>query len=177
MDFLDKLSFAGLVPVIAINDAEDAVPLCRALAEGGLPVAFSAEISCNSPFAYKTPVSYTVITTGGDDYLRINYPAMTNNVFYPVIDISLTNATYIRFVNTDDRGRAMLIDDIPSGGSISIHIDCQNQIITASDGYNLYPGFNMKFLRLVPGDNDIHITTDGAAEVSMTCEYPVNIGA
>ncbi len=39
MDFLDKLSFAGLVPVIAINDAEDAVPLCRALAEGGLPVA------------------------------------------------------------------------------------------------------------------------------------------
>ncbi len=39
MDFLDKLSLAGLVPVIAINDAEDAVPLCRALAEGGLPVA------------------------------------------------------------------------------------------------------------------------------------------
>jgi len=39
MDFLDKLSLAGLVPVIAINNAEDAVPLCRALAEGGLPVA------------------------------------------------------------------------------------------------------------------------------------------
>ena len=39
MDILEKLSLAGLVPVIAINDAEDAVPLCRALAEGGLPVA------------------------------------------------------------------------------------------------------------------------------------------
>lgn len=39
MDFLDKLSLAGLVPVIAINDAEDAVPLCKALADGGLPVA------------------------------------------------------------------------------------------------------------------------------------------
>ena len=39
MSFLDKLSLAGLVPVIAINDAEDAVPLCRALSEGGLPVA------------------------------------------------------------------------------------------------------------------------------------------
>ncbi len=39
MDFLDKLSLAGLVPVIAINDAEDAVPLCRALSDGGLPVA------------------------------------------------------------------------------------------------------------------------------------------
>ena len=39
MDFLSQLSLAGLVPVIAINDAEDAVPLCRALSEGGLPVA------------------------------------------------------------------------------------------------------------------------------------------
>ena len=39
MDFLDKLSLAGLVPVIAIDDAEDAVPLCKALADGGLPVA------------------------------------------------------------------------------------------------------------------------------------------
>ena len=27
MEFLEKLSLAGLVPVIAINDAEDAVPL------------------------------------------------------------------------------------------------------------------------------------------------------
>lgn len=39
MEFLEKLSLAGLVPVIAINDADDAVPLCKALAEGGLPVA------------------------------------------------------------------------------------------------------------------------------------------
>ena len=39
MNFLDQLSLAGLVPVIAINNAEDAVPLCKALADGGLPVA------------------------------------------------------------------------------------------------------------------------------------------
>ena len=39
MDILEKLSLAGLVPVIKVDDAADAVPLCRALAEGGLPVA------------------------------------------------------------------------------------------------------------------------------------------
>lgn len=39
MDFLEKLSLAGLVPVIKIDDAADAVPLCKALADGGLPVA------------------------------------------------------------------------------------------------------------------------------------------
>ena len=36
---LDTLKLAGLVPVIKVKRAEDAVPLCRALAEGGLPVA------------------------------------------------------------------------------------------------------------------------------------------
>ncbi len=39
MKVLEKISKAGLVPVIKVDRAEDAVPLCRALAEGGLPVA------------------------------------------------------------------------------------------------------------------------------------------
>lgn len=36
---IQKLSLAGLVPVIKVEDATDAVPLCRALSDGGLPVA------------------------------------------------------------------------------------------------------------------------------------------
>ena len=36
---IEKLSMAGIVPVIKVEDAADAVPLCRALADGGLPVA------------------------------------------------------------------------------------------------------------------------------------------
>ena len=36
---LDQLSLAGLIPVIKVERAEDAVPLCRALEKGGLPVA------------------------------------------------------------------------------------------------------------------------------------------
>ena len=39
MDMMEKLSLAGLVPVIKVEDAADAVPLCRALSKGGLPVA------------------------------------------------------------------------------------------------------------------------------------------
>lgn len=39
MDMLKKLSLAGIVPVIKVEDAADAVPLCRALSDGGLPVA------------------------------------------------------------------------------------------------------------------------------------------
>lgn len=39
MEMLEKLSLAGIVPVIKVDDVADAVPLCRALAQGGLPVA------------------------------------------------------------------------------------------------------------------------------------------
>ena len=39
MDMLKQLSLAGLVPVIKVKNAEDAVPLCTALKNGGLPVA------------------------------------------------------------------------------------------------------------------------------------------
>ena len=39
MDMLTQLSLAGIVPVIKIDDAASAVPLCQALADGGLPVA------------------------------------------------------------------------------------------------------------------------------------------
>ena len=39
MDMLEQLSLAGMVPVIKVEDAADAVPLCKALSDGGLPVA------------------------------------------------------------------------------------------------------------------------------------------
>jgi 2-dehydro-3-deoxyphosphogluconate aldolase/(4S)-4-hydroxy-2-oxoglutarate aldolase len=39
MDICKKIEALGIVPVVVLNDADDAVPLCKALAEGGLPVA------------------------------------------------------------------------------------------------------------------------------------------
>ncbi len=39
MDMIQKFASLGIVPVIKLNDPADAVPLCRALAKGGLPVA------------------------------------------------------------------------------------------------------------------------------------------
>ena len=39
MDVMKQLSLIGIVPVIAINDAADAVPLAKALMDGGLPCA------------------------------------------------------------------------------------------------------------------------------------------
>lgn len=39
MEVLKEIAMHGIVPVIKVNHADDAVPLCSALAHGGLPVA------------------------------------------------------------------------------------------------------------------------------------------
>ena len=39
MDMLEKIAQLGIIPVIKLNDPADAVPLCRALMNAGLPVA------------------------------------------------------------------------------------------------------------------------------------------
>ena len=56
MEIINELSKIGIVPVIAINDAADAVPLCKALAEGGLPCA---EITFRTACA-KEAIEYAV---------------------------------------------------------------------------------------------------------------------
>ena len=152
----------------------------KLIADGGLPTAFSAEITCDSPFAYKEPVTSSVAMGGSAVIFTMNNQSSLNGYYYPVFTAVLTGASYIQLVNESDGNRMMRLgttqNPIPSG-RIVITIDCLNQIITANTGYNLYPGFNMKFLRLVPGTNTITITTDGTGTLDATCEYPVNIGA
>ena len=48
MDVLNKIASYGVVPVIVIEDAKDALPLADALIDGGLPIA---EITLRTPAA------------------------------------------------------------------------------------------------------------------------------
>lgn len=49
-DLMKTLGNIGIIPVFSVDDAEDAVPICRALVEGGLP---AAEILFRTPEAEK----------------------------------------------------------------------------------------------------------------------------
>ena len=53
MDILESLSLAGLVPIIKVEDAQDAVPLCQAIMAGGLPVAEITFRTAAAPDAIK----------------------------------------------------------------------------------------------------------------------------
>ena len=43
MDVIKQLSLVGLVPVIKVEDAGDAVPLCRALAAGDQNIVINVQ--------------------------------------------------------------------------------------------------------------------------------------
>ena len=80
----------------------------------------------------------------------------------------------ISIQNLSDNNRTFQFKALPGGNSLTIYVDNKNQVITDSMDLNLYPYFNMKFMRLVKGDNLLKIT--GNAEVKFICEFPVNIG-
>ena len=80
----------------------------------------------------------------------------------------------ISIQNLSDNNRTFQFKELPGGNSLTIYVDNKNQVITDSMDLNLYPYFNMKFMRLVKGDNLLKIT--GNAEVKFICEFPVNIG-
>ena len=77
---LERLGEIRIVPVIALEDAAQAAPLARALAEGGLP---AAEVTFRTPAAEEalrritaTPAAGTALTTMIRDGSRRTAPAI-----------------------------------------------------------------------------------------------------
>ena len=58
-EILQQIGAFGLVPMIKIDQAKDAVPLAKALSDGGLPVAEISQvtINCVLPPKIETPTA------------------------------------------------------------------------------------------------------------------------
>lgn len=140
---------------------------------GDMPWAFSCKVSCDSPFAYTLPETYTCTVNGEADFDLFNRSSYSG--FYkPYITITLQGGDSISIKNLSDNGRVFAFSGLPSPGSMEIYVDNHNQIITNSMDLNLYPYFNMRFLRLIRGNNRLQLS--GNAVVTFTCAFPVNIG-
>lgn len=140
---------------------------------GDMPWAFSCKVSCDSPFAYTVPEEYVYAVNGSSTISFFNRSSY-NGYFRPVIEISGMNGGDICIKNITDNGRTLQLSAVPVSESAVIRIDNKNQIITSSEDINIYPYCNMKFLRLLRGDNILEIS--GNAQVKFICEFPVNIG-
>lgn len=140
---------------------------------GDMPWAFSCKVSCDSPFAYLIPEEYSYTVDGEQEVILFNRSS-ANGYYRPNMEIAINGGNSILIENLSDGGRTFKFTALPGGSSLKIYVDNKNQVITNNMDLNLYPCFNMRFMRLVRGDNKLKITGD--ATVKFICEFPVNIG-
>lgn len=140
--------------------------------------AYKCTVHCDSPYAYTLPEITTVaLGDAADIYSRANI----NDYYYPKIQVELTSTGTNGFAlyNEFDSNRKLIFAGLPSSVT-SVTIDCENKVITDNTGgLNLYKYCtSYYFPRLVDGWN--HFVTAGDSGVSgtvtVTCEYPINIG-
>lgn len=145
----------------------------KLITNGDYPWAFSCKVSCDSPFAYTFPEEYDYRITGAQR-IRFWNKSSYNGYFRPTLQIALKNGSDFSITNEDDGNRLFKFTGLPGAGSLVITVDNKNQVITCNTGADLYPYFNMRFFRLVRGDNYLEVKGDVALKI--ICEFPANIG-
>lgn len=136
--------------------------------------AFQCTVHCDSPYAYLTRKTFRFDVDGSSDVI-IDNSSTANIAYYPIVDIQLDGNKTVSVVNHSDGDRTFSLSNFPDANA-SIHVDGGHGIITAGDSgvLNPYKYFNFTFPRLVPGRNNL--TINGKCTVTVTCDFPANIG-
>lgn len=140
-----------------------------------LPWAFSATVTCDSPYGYMYPMKFTH-TSANDSEFEIFSRSTINQLYYPKIEIELNGSNTISIINKSCDNAELKFTALPKSFFLTINIDNDNGVIVSSDpDYpNLYQYFNFGFLPLKNGSNKILIS--GNCTVVFHCEFPVNFG-
>lgn len=138
---------------------------------GNIPWAFKCQVTCDSPFAYDYPEQMDFSVTDNLSVFIENRAA--SKYYYPKLTINLKSGNSFSIINHSDRDRKFSFTNLPTT-PMTITIDNENEVITNSKDLNLYQFFNFNFFRLVRGTNCLEF--NGAADISIECEFPMNIG-
>lgn len=137
-------------------------------------VGFTATVSCDGPYAYRRMASTNAEISGSTPLLYRNF-SNVKGYYFPEIEIQCTGSSLSIQNQTD--GTAFILSGMPSG-TRTITIDCQNQVMTSSDGINLYQYWNVDtakyFPRMVRGDNDLVMT--GTGKITIQNVFSWNVG-
>lgn len=142
------------------------------ISHGWLPVAFQATVRCDCPYAYSYPFEVTYRFTNGDT-LNFHNDSSVREYLRPIVTITPDeNCRNFSVTNNSDNGRVSAFTNAPASGLIA-YMDNENGILFAvsedgsvNDEYNLYQFFNLNFIRLVPGDNELTFTGSGTITFS-----------
>lgn len=138
-----------------------------------VPIAFSCEVHCDSPFAYQYPTSYQYNCFEKTNILFRNLSSYRGG-YHPKLKITLNGSNRIQIINHSDNDKIFEFKDLPQDYFLVIDVDNENGVITNNMGLNLYPYFNFEFLKLAYGDN--HLEVIGNCTLEIICEFPINVG-
>lgn len=132
---------------------------------GWLPVAFQATVTCDCPYAYGHQFESSYSVNGTTEILFRNHGSV-REYLKPVLEIATAGGSEFSIINHNDNDREFAFTGLPASG-LTITVDNNSGIITESTGsYNLYPYFNMRFFRLVHGDNHLELSGNAAVKIS-----------
>lgn len=142
---------------------------------GGQIRGFNCRVICDGPYAYRNVAAVNRTYTGD--------PTNTNEVFYnpsqdgsaylyptSVITMTATSNGDLSIVNASDDNREFEFTDLSANEVLTVNNSLG--IITSSTGLRRLSKFNKKWLRLVPGANNLTITGN-VASISHTFVLPV----
>lgn len=140
----------------------------------GMPVAFTCDVTCDSPFAYSYPTECVYNVTTTNQFNCLNQSSYNGN-YYPNMNIQVRGGDSISIINQSDNNREFKIEALSSYSGLVLNIDGDAQIIKSSnDLYKPYQHFNYNFFRLVQGNNRLTIT--GNCIITVQNEFPIAIG-
>lgn len=134
---------------------------------GWLPYAFEATIRCDCPYAYGNEFS-KVYNLSEQTSVVFKNDGSAREYLRPTLTIELSpGESEFQIINHSDGDRTLSFFDLPASG-ISIIVDNENGIISelTSSGANLYQFCNLKFFRLVTGDNLLEFIGNGSVTIS-----------
>lgn len=110
------------------------------------------DLECDSPFAWSQEFYYSYSINNNETLIFYNTSDDLYNYLYPIVTIS--SSTYIpnlTITNIDDNNRSTELTNVAANTIITM--DCKNEILSIPG--NTYPlnNFNMKWMRLVNGEN------------------------
>lgn len=139
---------------------------------GGYNHAFTVDVQTNSPYQYeKNKIISKVFITSGTQTIVNN--SDIDGYVYPDVKITLTSGGNITIVNTSDNNRSFIITGLSTGEVITISGKCQS--LVSSTEINRLDNFNLHWLRLKDGVNNLSVT--GSATIEYTIPVVRLIGA
>lgn len=157
---------------------------------GKYPWAFTAEVTCDSPYAYLVPEVHTYTFTSSSPGYRTGTDYVLRNLaspkyYRPQMKIyNISNVKDLYIYADEDSERPFHLSDLTGVGTW-IQVDNEHEVLTCQRGINIYDrlGDSPHFFRMIKGHNTVSIyvvPTTANKQFSVTvdfiCEFPINVG-